>query len=37
MAFDEMGEERGAVGNDQCIFMAQDIMIIQELLGFVNS
>ena len=29
--------EGGEVGNDQCIFMAQDIINIHEILGFVNS
>ena len=32
-----MGEGRGAVGNDQCIFAAQDIIIINQILDFVNG
>ena len=37
MAVNEMGEGRGAVGNDQCIFAAQVIIIINQILDFVNS
>ena len=37
MAFNEMGEGRAEVGNDQCCFAAQDIMIIYQILDLVNS
>ena len=34
MVVNEMGEGRGAVGNDQCSFAAQDIIIINEILDW---
>ena len=37
MAVNEMGEGRRAVGNDQCSFAAQDIMIVYQILDFVNN
>ena len=37
MAVNEMGEGRGEVDNDQCSFVAQDIIIIYQILAFVNS
>ena len=37
MTVNKMGEGRKAVGNDQCSFAAQDIIIIDQKLDFVNS
>ena len=37
MAVNEMREGRGELGNNQCSFAAQDIMIIYQVLDFAIS
>ena len=37
MTVNGMGEGWGAVGNVQCSFAAQNIMVIYQILDFVNS